>query len=87
MLALKAACADETQVMTVPHNDMEALEEICREHEAVAYICDSVYSTGGTVAPIRELMRLQAEYGLFLYFDEAHSTSVVGQTGAATPWT
>ncbi|MCL7382554.1 aminotransferase class I/II-fold pyridoxal phosphate-dependent enzyme [Streptomyces sp. 35G-GA-8] len=80
MLALKAACADETQVMTVPHNDMEALEEICREHEAVAYICDSVYSTGGTVAPIRELMRLQAEYGLFLYFDEAHST-VVGANG------
>ncbi|MEF9902140.1 aminotransferase class I/II-fold pyridoxal phosphate-dependent enzyme [Streptomyces sp. P9-A2] len=81
MLALKAACADETQVMTVLHNDMEALEEICREHEAVAYICDSVYSTGGTVAPIRELMRLQAECGLFLYFDEAHSTSVVGANG------
>ena len=81
MLALKAACADETLVMTIPHNDMDSLEDICRKNGTVAYVCDSVYSTGGTVAPISKLVRLQEEYGLFLYFDEAHSTSVVGTNG------
>ncbi|MGW5063878.1 aminotransferase class I/II-fold pyridoxal phosphate-dependent enzyme [Streptomyces sp. NPDC004096] len=81
LAALKAVCADETRVVTIPHNDMEALERICRENRAVAYVCDSVYSTGGTVAPVAELVRLQEKYGLFLYFDEAHSTSVVGTNG------
>ncbi|RAL30918.1 aminotransferase class I/II-fold pyridoxal phosphate-dependent enzyme [Rhodococcus sp. AQ5-07] len=81
MLSLKAACADETEVVTIEHNDMEALERLCQKHKRVAYVCDSVYSTGGTVAPMEQLIELQNKYGLFLYFDEAHSTSVVGVNG------
>ncbi|MFJ3036408.1 PLP-dependent aminotransferase family protein [Streptomyces tendae] len=41
MLALKAACADETQVMTVPHNDMDALEEMFLNGGMIRYSPES----------------------------------------------
>jgi len=79
--SLKAACADETEVVTIRHNDVERLEALCRKGGDVVYVADSVYSTGGSVAPMEDLIRLQAEYGLFVVFDEAHGTSVAGGNG------
>ncbi|MEU5592703.1 aminotransferase class I/II-fold pyridoxal phosphate-dependent enzyme [Streptomyces sp. NPDC020298] len=78
--AMKPSVADETEVTTVRHNDVEALEELCKQHKRVAYVADGVYSTGGQ-APVRELLRLQEKYGLFLFFDEAHGISTVGERG------
>lgn len=77
---MKPICGDETMVMTAPHNDMDYLEEICKKNKKVAYIADGVYSTGGH-APIKELLELQNKYGLFLFFDEAHSISAYGRNG------
>lgn len=77
----KAAVAQETDVTTIPHNDMAALEALCQSHRQVAYVCDGVYSMGGQ-APMGELLRLQAKYGLFLYIDDAHGISIHGETGA-----
>ncbi|TKT75666.1 aminotransferase class I/II-fold pyridoxal phosphate-dependent enzyme [Aquamicrobium sp. LC103] len=76
----KATIADETEVATIPHNDMSALEELCRTRENVAYICDGVYSMGGS-APIEHLLALQERYGLFLYIDDAHGISLFGKHG------
>ena len=76
----KGTISQETQVETVAHNDLEALERLCRRHKAVAYICDGVYSMGGS-APISELRRLQEQYGLFLYIDDAHGISLFGERG------
>ncbi|MGW2280033.1 aminotransferase class I/II-fold pyridoxal phosphate-dependent enzyme [Streptomyces sp. NPDC001770] len=78
--AMKPSVADEAEVTTVRHNDLEALEELCKQHKRVAYIADGVYSTGGQ-APVRELLRLQEKYGLFLFFDEAHGISTIGEHG------
>ncbi|MGW0465748.1 8-amino-7-oxononanoate synthase family protein [Streptomyces sp. NPDC003027] len=78
--AMKANVADETEVVTIPHNDIDALEDLCRKHPQVAYVADGVYSTGGQ-APVAELLRLQEKYGLFLFFDEAHGISTVGTRG------
>ncbi|MGW1465039.1 aminotransferase class I/II-fold pyridoxal phosphate-dependent enzyme [Streptomyces sp. NPDC002308] len=78
--AMKPSVADEAEVTTVRHNDLEALEELCKQHKNVAYIADGVYSTGGQ-APVRELLRLQEKYGLFLFFDEAHGISTIGEHG------
>lgn len=72
--------AQETQVETIPHSDLDALEQICRKHPVVAYVCDGVYSMGG-FAPIKELLRLQDKYGLFLYIDDAHGISIFGDNG------
>ena len=77
----KAVAAQETEVMTVPHNDMSALEALCQSHRQVAFICDGVYSMGGH-APMSELLRLRDKYGLFLYIDDAHGISIHGETGS-----
>ncbi len=76
----KGTIAEETRVETIAHNDLEALERLCRHNKAVAYICDGVYSMGGS-APIAELRRLQETYNLFLYIDDAHGISLFGKHG------
>lgn len=80
MSVQKAVCGNETQVVTCPHNDVTHIEHLCRTHECVAYVADGAYSMGDN-APMQDLMRLQREYGLFLYFDDSHSISVHGTRG------
>lgn len=80
MNLIKPICADETEVLTSPHNDMNFLEDVCRKHARVAYIADGFYSMGGA-AIIKDLFALQDRYGLFLYFDDSHSLSVYGSEG------
>lgn len=77
----KATVAGETAVETIRHNDMIALEALCRTHPCVAYICDGVYSMGGS-APLKALRALQDRYGLFLYIDDAHGISLFGENGS-----
>lgn len=79
--SIRALCSIETEVKTIAHNDMEQLEDICKANVLVVYVGDSVYSTGGTIAPVSQLIELQDRYGLFLFLDEAHSTSVLGKKG------
>ena len=72
--------AEETQVETIRHNDLDALEQTCCKHPVVAYVCDGVYSMGG-FALIEGLLQLQEKYGLFLYIDCAHGISLFGDNG------
>lgn len=76
----KPVCADETEVLTCPHNDWDFLEDVCKRHKHVAYVGDGVYSMGGASA-LDELLRLQDKYGLYLYFDDTHSVSLYGEFG------
>ncbi|MDA9537074.1 7-keto-8-aminopelargonate synthetase [Bradyrhizobium sp. CCBAU 21362] len=76
----KPVMADETRVETIAHNDIPALERLCRENAVVAYVCDGVCSTGGH-SPIEQLRQLQERYGLFLCIDDAHGISIVGRQG------
>ncbi|WP_445179449.1 aminotransferase class I/II-fold pyridoxal phosphate-dependent enzyme [Pseudomonas sp. McL0111] len=78
---LKAACADETQVLTCPHNDMDFLERACQQYGRVAYVADGAYSMGG-VANMESLLYLKDRYGMFLYLDDSHALSAVGKHGA-----
>ncbi|MGE8188316.1 aminotransferase class I/II-fold pyridoxal phosphate-dependent enzyme [Pseudomonas sp. NPDC086278] len=81
MSYLKAACADETRVVTSAHNDMDFLETQCQQNARVAYIADGAYSMGG-VADLNSLLYLKDRYGLFLYLDDSHALSAVGTLGA-----
>ena len=80
MAYAKPICADETLVLTSPHNDMNYLEDICRKYPRVAYVADGAYSMGG-VADVAGLLDLQDRYGLFLYFDDSHALSIHGSRG------
>lgn len=82
MAHMKSACANETEVITSPHNDVDFLEEICKKNRdrEIIYIADGAYSMGG-FAPIKKLKELQENYGLYLYFDDSHSISAYGVNG------
>jgi 7-keto-8-aminopelargonate synthetase-like enzyme len=80
MNLIKPICADETEVLTAPHNDLNYLEDVCKKKDRVAYVCDGVYSTGGA-APMKELLALQDRYGLYLFIDDSHSLSSMGKNG------
>ncbi|WP_242687791.1 hypothetical protein [Photorhabdus stackebrandtii] len=77
---LKPSCADETDVITIPHNDMGYLEDICKRHKKVVYVADGLYSMGG-VADIGSIMYLKERYGLFTYLDDSHALSAIGDKG------
>jgi 8-amino-7-oxononanoate synthase len=76
----KAVLADQTEVVTIPHNDLAALEEVCQRADRVAYVADGVYSMGD-YAPIPALRELQAKYDLLAYIDDAHGISIIGPHG------
>jgi 7-keto-8-aminopelargonate synthetase-like enzyme len=80
MNLIKPICADETLVLTSPHNDLDFIEDACKKHEKVCYVADGAYSMGGATM-IDGLLELQNRYGLFLYFDDSHSLSAYGERG------
>ncbi|KTT49677.1 hypothetical protein SB11R_10075 [Pseudomonas oryzihabitans] len=71
---------EETEVIVIGHNDLDHLEQLCKTGRKIAYVGDGAYSMGGA-APVRELRTLQEKYGLFVYLDDAHGISVVGERG------
>ncbi|WP_395293555.1 aminotransferase class I/II-fold pyridoxal phosphate-dependent enzyme [Kitasatospora hibisci] len=80
MAYVKPICADEALVLNCPHNDLNYLEDICRKYPRVAYVADGAYSMGGAAA-LDGLLELQDRYGLFLYIDDSHSLSIMGERG------
>ncbi|WP_439677209.1 aminotransferase class I/II-fold pyridoxal phosphate-dependent enzyme [Embleya sp. MST-111070] len=77
---LKPIVADETLVLTCPHNDMQFLEDVCKRHPRVAYVCEGVYSVGGQ-ADLAGIRELQDRYGMFVYLDDSHALSALGDRG------
>ncbi|OKJ40041.1 8-amino-7-oxononanoate synthase family protein [Streptomyces sp. CB01580] len=80
MANVKPVCADETEVVTSPHHDLDFIEDKCRKYARVAYVCDGSDSLGG-YAPVKELAELQDKYGLLVYYDDSHSLSAYGERG------
>ena len=82
------AQASGAKRISFPHNDMEALERLLREHRPKAQraliVTEGVFSMDGNVANLPELVRLKKAWGCFLMLDEAHSLGVLGKTGRGT---
>lgn len=72
--------ADESLVLTCPHNDLQFLEDVCRKYPRVAYVCEGAYSTGG-LADLEGIKALQERYGMFVYLDDSHALSTQGADG------
>jgi len=77
---LKPVVADEAPVLTSPHNDLQFLQDVCRRHPRVAYVCEGAYSVGGS-ADLEGLRDLHERYGLFLFIDDSHALSTQGPHG------
>jgi 8-amino-7-oxononanoate synthase len=65
------------------HNDLDHLEsrlKKCSNHDRFILI-QSIYSTDGSRAPLKEVCQLAASYGAHVIVDEAHAIGVVGPEG------
>ncbi len=63
-----------------PHNDVEALERVLAglpEEAGKLVIVDGVFSMGGDIAPLPDLIAVCRKYGARLMVDDAHSIGVL----------
>ena len=63
------------------HNDMQDLERVLNQIPANAgklVVVDGVFSMGGDIAPLPEIISLCKQYGARLMVDDAHSVGVLG---------
>jgi len=64
------------------HNDMADLERVLQklpEKAGKLVVVDGVFSMGGDIAPLPEIIPLCRKYGARLMVDDAHSIGVLGQ--------
>lgn len=64
------------------HNSLRSLERQLRKYGPGYIVVDSIYSTTGDVAPLREMVELAERYGCWLIVDEAHALGTHGPRGA-----
>ena len=71
-------------VQVYPHKDVEALGRLLAASTArrKLVVTDAVFGMDGDAAPLGEIVDLCERHGAMLYLDEAHSTGVLGETGA-----
>ncbi len=69
------------------HNDVNSLERVlqaCPDNVGKLVVVDGVFSMGGDIAPLPEIVALCKKYGARLMVDDAHSLGVLGDHGQGT---
>lgn len=69
------------------HNDMEDLERKLNQvpqNYGCLIITDGVFSMGGDIANLPEIVRLAKQYGARVMVDDAHGLGVIGEGGRGT---
>ena len=69
------------------HNDMEDLERCLRqvpETSGALIITDGVFSMGGDIADLPNIVRLARQYGARVMVDDAHGLGTIGEGGRGT---
>lgn len=67
------------------HNDIQHLEELLQslpDDKPKMIVFESVYSMNGSIAPVKEIIRLAKKYNALTYIDEVHAVGLYGETGA-----
>ncbi|MHA2939012.1 alpha-hydroxyketone-type quorum-sensing autoinducer synthase [Vibrio sp. RC27] len=64
------------------HNDINHLRKQIQRYGPGVIVVDSVYSTIGTIAPLRDIYEMAQEFGCALVVDESHSLGVYGEHGS-----
>jgi len=74
----------ECRISVIEHNNLDELMHQVSESrnlgETVVYVADGIYSMGGA-CPIADLLALAEQEEFFLYIDDAHGTSILGNNG------
>ena len=69
------------------HNDMQSLERAlsrCEPDQGKLVVVDGVFSMGGDIAPLPDIIALCKKYKARLMVDDAHSIGVLGENGRGT---
>ncbi|MBR1758549.1 MAG: pyridoxal phosphate-dependent aminotransferase family protein [Lachnospiraceae bacterium] len=69
------------------HNDMQELEKLLQgvpENAGCLIVTDGVFSMGGDIANLPEIVALAKKYGARVMVDDAHGLGVIGEGGRGT---
>jgi 8-amino-7-oxononanoate synthase len=69
------------------HNDIQDLDRVLARNVddgGVLIITDGVFSMGGDIVNLPDLVKVAEKYGARIMVDDAHSIGVLGKTGAGT---
>jgi CAI-1 autoinducer synthase len=69
------------QAVPILHNDTDYLERQILRHGPGVVLVDSVYSTNGSLSPLREVAAVANGLGCVLVVDESHSLGTHGRDG------
>ncbi|MEZ9724454.1 alpha-hydroxyketone-type quorum-sensing autoinducer synthase [Vibrio splendidus] len=64
------------------HNNMNHLRKQLERHGSGVIVVDSVYSTIGTIAPLRDIYEMAQAFNCAVVVDESHSLGTHGENGA-----
>lgn len=64
------------------HNNMNHLRKQIQRYGSGVIVVDSVYSTIGTIAPLRDIYEMAQEFDCAVVVDESHSLGTHGENGA-----
>lgn len=64
------------------HNNMSHLRKQLGRHGSGVIVVDSIYSTIGTIAPLRDIYEMAQEFDCAVIVDESHSLGTHGEKGA-----
>ncbi|MEZ9145005.1 alpha-hydroxyketone-type quorum-sensing autoinducer synthase [Vibrio sp. 10N.286.52.C3] len=64
------------------HNNMNHLRKQLERHGSGVILVDSIYSTIGTIAPLRDIYEMAQEFDCAVVVDESHSLGTHGENGA-----
>ena len=75
------------KLLRYEHNDMDDLERQLKsvpEDKGILIVTDGVFSMGGDIANLPEIVRLAKKYGARIMVDDAHGLGVLGEHGRGT---
>jgi len=75
------------RMLRYKHSDMEDLERQLKsvpEGSGCLVVTDGVFSMGGDIANLPEIVRLSKQYGARVMVDDAHGLGVIGEGGRGT---
>ncbi len=70
------------------HNNMDDLERVLKKvpkETPKLIVSDGVFSTGGEIVNLKQLVKLAKEYNARTLIDDAHAVGVIGKGGRGTP--